>query len=53
MKSEFPSPVPEIPVKVFLAGFTRLTSADLDGNLFRVFYDFGTLNAPRRCEVNA
>ena len=35
MNYEFPPAVPEIPVSEF-------TAADLDGNMFRVFYDFGT-----------
>lgn len=47
MKLEFPSAVPEIPVADIVSApepkpwkLHEFTAADLDGNLFRVFYDF-------------
>ena len=43
MTSEFPGPVPEIPVPdIAIATLHEFTAADPDGNLFRVFYDFAT-----------
>jgi len=44
MKSEFPGPVPEIPVRdiATAAAYYQKNLGFHDGNFFRVFYDFAT-----------